>query len=57
MLLAGLVDPAPVSICHYLEQHSRVGDRSSSFERIRFTQPPAIQFLKLSTEHAEEGIL
>ena len=48
---------ALVSVCHYLEYHSRVGDRFSSSGRIRRVQFPVIQFLKLGTGHSDGCIL
>ena len=48
---------ALVSVCHYLEYHSRVGDRFSSSGRIRCVQFPVVQFLKLGAGHSDGCIL
>ena len=48
---------ALVSVCHYLEYHSRVGDRFSSSGRIRCVQFSVIQFLKLGAGHSDGCIL
>lgn len=48
---------ALVSVCHYLEYHSRVGDRFSSSGRIRCVQFPVILFLKLGAGHSHGCIL
>ena len=48
---------ALVSVCHYLEYHSRVGDRFSSSGRIRCVQFPVILFLKLGAGHSDGCIL
>ena len=41
------IDPALVSVRHYLEQHSWVDLRFSAFGRIGAIQFPVVQFLKL----------
>ena len=48
---------ALVSVSHYLEYHSRVGDRFSSSGRIRCVQFPVVQFLKLGAGHSDGCIL
>ena len=48
---------ALVSVCRYLEYHSRVGDRFSSSGRIRCVQFPVVQFLKLGAGHSDGCIL
>ena len=48
---------ALVSVSHYLEYHSRVGDRFSSSGRIRCVQFPVILFLKLGAGHSHGCIL
>ena len=48
---------ALVSVCHYLEYHSRVGDRFSFSGRIRCVQFPVVQFLKLGAGHSDGCIL
>ena len=55
--LAGGIDPTLVSVCHYLKQHLRGGDRFSSLGRIRFIQFPVVQFLKLGAGHADGCVL
>ena len=48
---------ALVSVSHYLEYHSRVGDRFSSSGRIRCVQFPVVQFLKLGACQSDGCVL
>lgn len=51
------IDPALVSVRHYLEQHSRVDLRFSASGRIGAIQFPVVQFLKLGACQSDGGVL
>lgn len=51
------IDPALVSVRHYLEQHSWVDLRFSAFGRIGAIQFPVVQFLKLGACQSDGGVL
>lgn len=51
------IDPALVSVRHYLEQHSWVDLRFSASGRIGAIQFPVVQFLKLGACQSDGGVL
>ena len=53
--LSAGIDPALVSVRHYLEQHSRVDLRFSASGRIGAIQFPVVQFLKLGACQSDGG--